>query len=37
MNYLDVVNFETYVAGCSKNSGVNVLWDSPDSIPRSDG
>jgi len=37
MNYLDVVNFETYVAGCSKNSGVNVLWDTPDSTPRTDG
>jgi hypothetical protein len=37
MNYLDVVNFETYVAGCSKNSGVTVLWDDADSIPRTDG
>ena len=37
MNYLDVVNFETYVAGCSKNSGVKVVWDKPTSTPRTDG
>lgn len=37
MNYLDVVNFEAYVAGCSKNSGVTVLWDDADSTPRTDG
>jgi Mg-chelatase subunit ChlD len=37
MNYLDVVNFETYVAGCAKNAGVKVQWDKPDSTPRTDG
>ena len=37
MNYLDVVNFETYVAGCARDSGVRVVWDSPDSTPRTDG
>jgi hypothetical protein len=37
MNYLDVVNFETYVAGCARNSGVKVVWDNPSSTPRTDG
>ena len=37
MKYLDVVNFETYVAGCAKTSGVRVEWDKPDSTPRTDG
>ena len=37
MNYLDVVNFETYVAGCARNSGVKVVWDTPSSTPRTDG
>jgi cobalamin biosynthesis protein CobT len=37
MNYLDVVNFETYVAGCARDSGVKVVWDNPDSTPRTDG
>ena len=37
MKYLDVVNFESYVAGCAGNSGVSVSWDNPDSTPRTDG
>jgi Mg-chelatase subunit ChlD len=37
MKYLDVVNFEAYVSGCAKNSGVRVEWDKPDSTPRTDG
>lgn len=37
MNYLDVVNFETYVAGCARNSGIKVVWDKPESTPRTDG
>lgn len=37
MKYLDVVNFETYVAGCARDSGVKVVWDTPESIPRTDG
>lgn len=37
MNYLDVVNFETYVAGCARDSGVKVVWDKPEGTPRTDG
>ena len=37
MNYLDVVNFETYVAGCARNGGIKVVWDKPSSTPRTDG
>lgn len=37
MKYLDVVNFEAYVSGCAKNSGVRVEWDKPNSTPRTDG
>jgi len=37
MNYLDVVNFEAYVAGCAKSSNVKVQWDKPDGTPRTDG
>lgn len=37
MNYLDVQQFETYVTACAKNSGVSVLWDAPDSTPRTNG
>jgi len=37
MKYLDVVNFEAYVAGCARNSGVTVVWDVPNSTPRTDG
>lgn len=37
MNYLDVVNFEAYVAGCAVNSKVVVLWDNPDTTPRTNG
>lgn len=37
MNYLDVVNFETYVAGCARDSGVKVVWDNPSGTPRTDG
>lgn len=37
MKYLDIVNFETYVAGCARDSGVRVEWDKPDSTPRTDG
>jgi hypothetical protein len=37
MKYLDVVNFEAYVAGCARNSGVRVEWDKADSTPRTDG
>ena len=35
--YLDVIQFETYVAGCAANSGVSVQWDEPDSTPRTNG
>lgn len=34
MDYLGVKQFETYVAACAKNSSVTVVWDSADSIPR---
>ena len=37
MNYLDVQQFETYVSACSKNSGVTVHWDEPESTPRTNG
>ena len=37
MKYLDVVNFEAYVAGCAKSSGVKVQWDKPNGTPRTDG
>jgi len=37
MNLLDVQQFETYVAACATNSGVNVQWDKPDSTPRTNG
>ena len=37
MNYLDVVQFESYVSACVKNSGVNVQWDEPDATPRTNG
>jgi hypothetical protein len=37
MKYLDVVNFEAYVAGCARNSGVKVAWDEPNGTPRTDG
>ena len=37
MNYLDVQQFETYVTACAKNSGVSVMWDSPESTPRTNG
>jgi len=37
MNYLDVVQFETYVSACAENSGVLVQWDEPASTPRTDG
>ncbi len=37
MNYLDVQQFETYVSACARNSGVSVVWDSPDSTPRTNG
>lgn len=35
--YLDVQQFETYVAACAGSSGVNVQWDKPDATPRTDG
>lgn len=35
--YLDVKQFETYVAACARNSGVRVEWDASDSTPRTDG
>jgi hypothetical protein len=35
--YLDVKQFETYVAACARNSGVSVSWDTSDSVPRTDG
>ena len=35
--YLDVKQFETYVAACARNSGVRVEWDKYDSTPRTDG
>jgi len=35
--YLDVKQFETYVAACARNSGVSVEWDAADSTPRTDG
>ncbi len=35
--YLDVVQFETYVAACARNSGTTVVWDEPDSTPRTTG
>lgn len=37
MNYLDVQQFDTYVAACAKQSGVTVHWDEPDSTPRTNG
>jgi len=37
MNYLDVQQFETYVAACARNSGVTVHWDKPNSTPRTNG
>ena len=37
MNYLDVQQFETYVAACARNSGVTVTWDDPESTPRTNG
>ena len=37
MKYLDIVNFETYVAGCARDSGVKVVWDEHYSTPRTDG
>ena len=36
MNYLDVIQFETYVAGCAKNGNIRVVWDAPESTPRTD-
>lgn len=35
--YLDVTQFETYVSACARNSGTTVVWDKPDSIPRTTG
>lgn len=35
--YLDVKQFETYVAACARNSGVTVEWDVAGSVPRTDG
>jgi cobalamin biosynthesis protein CobT len=35
--YLDVIQFETYVAACARNSGTTVVWDKPDSTPRTTG
>lgn len=35
--YLDVVQFETYVAACARNSGTIVVWDDADSTPRTTG
>ena len=35
--YLDVVQFETYVAACARNSGTTVVWDEPNSTPRTTG
>jgi hypothetical protein len=35
--YLDVKQFETYVAACARNSGVTVEWDNADGVPRTDG
>ena len=35
--YLDVVQFETYVAACARNSGTTVVWDEPNSVPRTTG
>ena len=37
MNYLDVQQFETYVAACASQSGVTVHWDDADSTPRTNG
>lgn len=37
MNYLDVQQFETYVAACASQSGVTVHWDEADSTPRTNG
>jgi hypothetical protein len=37
MNYLDVQQFDTYVAACARQSGVTVHWDKPDSTPRTNG
>lgn len=35
--YLDVTQFETYVSACARNSGTTVVWDEPNSVPRTTG
>ena len=35
--YLDAMHYEAYVSGCARNSGVRVVWDEPDSTPRTTG
>lgn len=37
MDYLNTIQFETYIAACAKNGGVTVKWDDPRSTPRTDG
>jgi len=37
MHYLDTVQFESYVAACTRNAGVSVRWDEPTATPRTDG
>jgi hypothetical protein len=35
--HLDIVNFDTYVAACAGRAGVRVQWDTPESVPRTNG
>jgi len=37
MDYLDTMQFETYVSACAANAQVQVRWDKVDSTPRTDG
>jgi Cobalamin biosynthesis protein CobT VWA domain len=37
MDYLGVAQFDAYVAACAGRAGVAVVWDKPDSVPRTDG
>lgn len=36
MNYLDVIQFEAYVAACANNGKIRVIWDKPEATPRTD-
>jgi len=37
MDYATASQLESYVSACAEKSGVKVIWDEPNSVPRTDG